>query len=281
MLKPLSIATALGVIALTASPLRAESDATTVAAVVNGEEITLGHIAIAHTTLPDQYKQLPANVLYGAILDQLVNQTLLRQAHGERVPPHVALSLENERRSLLAAEEVERVMRGAVNEEDVKAAYDDKFAGAPGGEEFNASHILVETEEAAQAVKKMIDEGADFAETAKTESTGPSGPNGGSLGWFGQGAMVPAFEDAVTQLEVGAISDPVQTRFGWHVIMLNDKRQKDAPKLEEVRAEIERDLRTNAVEARIESLTTESEIDRPDIPTLNIDEVFTLDFVRK
>ena len=281
MRKSLSFVAAIGMAAMLAAPAHAEANAGTVAAVVNGEEITLGHVAIAHATLPDQYKQLPPDVLYGAILDQLVNQTLLRQAHGERVPQHVRLSLENERRSLLAAEEVERIMMRAANEEDVRAAYDERYANAPGGEEYNASHILVETEDEAKSIKAKIDEGADFAETAIESSTGPSGPNGGSLGWFGKGAMVPPFEDAVVDLDVGDVSDPVQTRFGWHVIKLNEKRAKEAPKLEEVQAEIERDLRTNAVESRIEDLTKESEIDRPEIPTLDLGAVFTLDFVRE
>ena len=76
----------------------------------------------------------------------------------------------------------------------------------------------------------------NFAEVAREKSTGPSGPNGGQLGWFGPGMMVPEFQTAVEQLEVGAISEPVQTQFGWHVITLNDKRNQEAPDLAAVRS---------------------------------------------
>lgn len=281
MLKTLPSLCAFAVAALVALPVRAETDASTVVAVVNGEEITLGHVVVAYASLPQQYQQLPANVLYGAIIDQLVQQTALRQAHGDDEPRHVRLSLENERRSLLAAEEVENVMRHAVTDEGVQALYDEKYADAPGGTEYNASHILVETEEAAQAIKAELDAGADFAATAKAKSTGPSGPNGGALGWFGAGAMVQPFQEAVTELEVGEISAPVETQFGWHVILLTDKRIKAAPKLDEVRAEIEGEVRQRAVEERIEELTSGGEIERVEIEGLDPEVIRDLTLVRE
>ena len=129
-------------------------------------------------------------------------------------------------------------------------------------EEYNASHILVETEEEAVAVKAEIDAGADFAATAREKSTGPSGPNGGQLGWFGAGAMVPSFEAAVIALEVGEVSNPVQTQFGWHIIILNETRTPDAPTLEEVRDELLQNVRDTAVEEYVASLTAEAQIDQ-------------------
>jgi len=80
----------------------------------------------------------------------------------------------------------------------------------------------------------MLADGADFATLAKERSTGPSGPRGGELGWFGTGQMVPEFEQAVIGLEDGAVSEPVQTQFGWHVVKRNDSRNKSAPSLDEV-----------------------------------------------
>ena len=108
-------------------------------------------------------------------------------------PKHVALALENEKRSLLAADVLEDIASGAMSDDAVQAAYDAKYSDWTGGDEFQASHILVETEEEAKAIKADLDNGADFAAMAKEKSTGPSGPNGGSLGWFGMGAMVPEF----------------------------------------------------------------------------------------
>ena len=202
----------------------AEPDASTVVATVNGQDITIGHMIIAHATLPQQYRQLPPDVLYNAILDQLIQQTALAQTFEGDLPGHIALSLENETRSLVAGEQVEAIMQAAASDEEIQAAYDAQYGDGTGGDEFNASHILVETQEEANEIKAELDGGANFAETAKARSTGPSGPNGGELGWFGPGAMVPEFEQAVVGLDVAQVSEPVQTQFGWHVIRLNDKR---------------------------------------------------------
>jgi len=217
---------------------------------VNGEEITLGHMIMARENLPQQYKQLPDEVLYNAILDQLIQQTALKQQlHGE-VPHYVELSVENESRALLAADVIEMVMANATGEEALRAAYDRKYSTGDGGDEFHAAHILVETEEEAKKIKMELEDGADFATTAKARSTGPSGPSGGDLGWFGLGSMVPEFEEAVLAMRSGDISDPVKTQFGWHVILLRERRKSAAPSFDEVRGELEQELRTRAVEDR-------------------------------
>lgn len=253
----------LGAVLSTSALADSAPDADTVVARVNGEEITLGHVIMARAVLPEQYQQVPADVLYNAIVDQLIQQTALVQSREGDIPRDVEISLENERRSLLAADAIESTMSGIGSEDDIRAAYDARYSDGTGGAEFNASHILVETEEAARAIKDELDNGADFAETAKAKSTGPSGPNGGELGWFSDGQMVSEFQDAVNLLAPGQVSEPVQTQFGWHVILLNDKRDKAAPKLEEVEQEILVELRQNAVEDRIEELTGKAEIERP------------------
>ena len=122
---------------------------------------------------------------------------------------------------------------------------------------------MVETEEEAQALIETLNGGADFAELAKEKSTGPTGPNGGELGWFGLGQMVEPFEAAVVEMEVGSISAPVQTQFGWHVLKLNDKRDKPAPTLEETTTSLMDSLRQQAVEAEITALSDAAEITRP------------------
>ena len=106
MRKGLTFLVSMAIAAAVAVPgiSQAEPNAETVVARVNGEEITLGHLIVARATLPDQYQQLPANVLFGAILDQLVQQTALKQSLNRELPAYVELSLENERRSLVAAE---------------------------------------------------------------------------------------------------------------------------------------------------------------------------------
>lgn len=243
--------------------------ANTVVATVNGEDITIGHMVMARENLPEQYKQLPDDVLYNAILDQLVQQTALKQQlHGE-VPQYVQLSVENEKRAMLAADVIQMVMEKAITEDKLRAAYDAKYSTGEGGDEFHAAHILLESEEDALDVKKELDAGADFATLAKERSTGPSGPNGGDLGWFATGRMVPEFEEAVLSLKSGEVSAPVETQFGWHVILLHDRRKTEAPEFEEVRGQLSEELRQTAVEARVNELTAAAEIDRPEIEDLD------------
>ena len=261
MQKRLNFVAALGLAVTFAMPVQAQ-DANTVVATVNGKSITLGHMIVARAILPEQYQQLPNEVLFEGILKQLVEQTLLAGAFDGTLPKRIPISLENEQRSLIAGETLEVVLSQALSEDAVKAAYDAQFADAEPSKEYNASHILVETEEEALAIQAGVDGGADFATVAKEKSTGPSGPNGGSLGWFGKGAMVPSFEAAVVGLEVGAVSAPVQTQFGWHVIILNETRNTSAPELDAVRVEIEGTLRQEAVTTKIEELREAATIDQ-------------------
>jgi len=266
---PLRILVAATVAFSLAAPGFAQ-DATkdTVVATVNGEAITLGHLIVARSQLPEQYQNIPAQTLFSGLISQLTQQTLLAQSAGDDTD-RVRLSLENERRTLLSAEVVNSVINENLTDADVRALYDERY-GAGGGEpEFNASHILVDSEEEALAVRSMIvDDGADFAETAKAKSTGPSGPNGGELGWFGPGMMVPPFEAAVRDLEPGQVSNPVQTQFGWHIVKLNDSRTTEPPAFEAVAGELINELQNSVVEAHITDLQAEAEIV---VPELNID----------
>lgn len=237
--------------------------ADTVMATVNGEEITLGHMIAARATLPEQYNDAPADQLFAGILQQLIQQTALAQSV-ESLPGLVALTLENEERSLKAAAAVEEAMQDAVSEEDLQSLYEERYSNFEAQEEFNASHILVETEEEALAVKEALDGGVNFAAHAREKSTGPSGPNGGELGWFGTGMMVPSFEAAVIALEVDEVSAPVETQFGWHVIKLNEVRRTEAPTFESVEAELSAELNNAAARDIINSAAEGSEVIIPE-----------------
>lgn len=280
MRKPLTFLPSIALVAMLALPAAAEPpDADTVVARVNGEEIRLGHLIVARAALPEQYQQLPPDVLFDALLEQLIQQSALKQALTRAVPKRVEMSLDNERRSLLAAETIEDILAGTGSEEQIRAAYDARFAQGSGGDEYNAAHILVETQEAAEAVKAELDGGADFAETAKARSTGPSGPNGGALGWFGDGQMVPEFEAAVKALEPGQVSGPVQTQFGWHIVILNDRRKQEAPALDAVRDDLLTEIRRAAVDAKVAELTAAASVERIDAEGLTPDLLLNMDLV--
>ena len=256
------LTTFVAVCALSLGAAHAEDvTADTVVSTVNGTEITLGHLITARARLPQQYQSMDNAVLFQGLLDQLVRQELLAQTLGDNAPRRALITLENERRSLFAGEVIDGLMSSAVDEAAIKAAYDEKYATQAAEKEFNASHILVETQEEALELVTQLEGGADFAELAKEKSTGPSGPNGGSLGWFGPGMMVKPFETAVMELEDGSVSAPVETQFGWHVVKLNESRIKAAPTLDEVRDEIASEVQTKAVDARIEELMSSATID--------------------
>lgn len=238
------------------------ADADTVVATVGGQEITLGHMIVMTSQLPKQYTQLPDDVLYKAVLDQLIRQTAAAQTVADHLSAEAKIALENQRTAFLAGEALNAVAEEAVSEEAIQEAYEAKYADVEPAREFNASHILVETKEEATAIVKKLADGADFAKLAKENSTGPSSKSGGTLGWFSEGMMVKPFEDAVMAMQTGEVSDPVKTRFGWHIIKLNETRQKPVPALEEVRAEIVDTLKQKAVNEAIEKMIAQAEVTR-------------------
>lgn len=129
------------------------------------------------------------------------------------------------------------------------------------GVQYKARHILLDQEAEATAIIGELDGGGDFAQLAMERSTGPSGPNGGDLGWFSADTMVEPFANAVRSMEVGTHSpEPVQTRFGWHVILLEEMEDRAPPGLEAVRADITSVVERQKVEAFLDSLREQAEI---------------------
>lgn len=237
-------------------------DIRTVVAFVNGQEITLGEMIATRDALPKEYQSLPPDVLYNGILDQLIQESALSQEL-QSIPQRIEILLKNERRSLLAVQSLQNLAREfSPSEADVQTAYNARLEAFKDTPEFNASHILVETEGEASTILEDIKAGADFGETAEVRSTGPSGPSGGQLGWFGLGDMVQPFEEALVSMSTGDVSNPVQTQFGWHLIKLNDKRTKPAPTLEDLSAELIAELQAGAVDLYVNQLTEAADIDR-------------------
>jgi peptidyl-prolyl cis-trans isomerase C len=202
-------------------------DATTVVATVNGTDITLGNLIAMRDRLPQQYQQLPDDVLMQGLIDQMVDQQLLADEISKSPdsdPLSVKLSVQNERRGDLAGMAANEAVASAVDDAKVKAAYDKLVADFKPAPEWNASHILVDSEDKAKALKAEIDGGKDFAVVAQANSSDGSAASGGSLGWFGAGQMVPEFETAVKGMKPGDVVGPIKTQFGWHIIKLNETR---------------------------------------------------------
>ena len=156
-------------------------------------------------------------------------------------------------------------MREPVSEADVQSAYDEAAKEFKPQKEFNASHILVASEDEAKAIEAQLKDGGDFAAIAKEKSTDPgSGAQGGSLGWFGAGQMVPEFQAAVETLKPGEISAPVQSQFGWHIVRLDEVRDTAFPPLAEVKDQIENQVRQQKLEAEVAALRAKAAIEKPE-----------------
>ncbi|MFK7939641.1 MAG: peptidylprolyl isomerase [Roseovarius sp.] len=254
-----------------ATPLLAQDtpNADTVLVTIDGTDITLGHMIALRSNLPAHYDQLTDEVLFEGILDQLVQHTLLAQSLADGPSRQSALIIENETRAIAASEAINAVTSIDITDAQIQSAYEEAYLKTDPETEYSASHILVETEDEAKDLIQKLSDGADFAELAREFSTGPSGANGGALGWFGAGVMVEPFFDAVVALKAGGVSDPVQTQFGWHVIMLNETRDQSRPALEDVREQLEEELRQTAFDDFVSALEKRADINRADISMID------------
>ncbi|MBA1148931.1 peptidylprolyl isomerase [Ectothiorhodospiraceae bacterium WFHF3C12] len=198
------------------------------------------------------------------LLNELVDMTLMAQAakdEGYADDPQVQARLESIRRAVLAQAMVEGMdPQNAVTDEELQSAYEEQYT-VDAGKEYHARHILLEDEAKAKELIAELQGGADFAALAQEHSTGPTGEKGGDLGWFAPDQMVPPFAEATRALEKGGITEePVKTRFGWHVIKLEDVRDAQPPALAEVEDQLRSQLARTKIEDRLDSLRTGAEI---------------------
>ena len=249
-------------VAMGAPVLAQQETSDTVVATVNGSKITLGQMIALRETLPQQYQQLPEDVLFKGIYEQLIQQELLAQSVKD-LSPRALATIDNDKRGLISGIAIEAIAKQAVTEEALQAAYDARFKDAKPQTEYNAAHILVATQEEADKLKAELAAGADFAELAKANSTDTgSGANGGDLGWFGLGTMVKPFEDAVVAAKVGEVTGPVKREFGYHLILVKETRIADKPTLEQLRAELAAEIEKKAINAQLEELTKGATVTR-------------------
>jgi peptidyl-prolyl cis-trans isomerase C len=148
----------------------------------------------------------------------------------------------------------------AVNEADAKKIFDERISSVKPEEEVHARHILVETEAEAKDVAERLKKGEDFAALAKEKSK-DTNAEGGDLGFFTRGQMLKPFEDAAFALDVGKISDPVQTQFGWHIIKVEEKRNRPLPSFDEVKEAIMAQLVQQKAQEVVSGLRNEAEIE--------------------
>ncbi|MBT8123305.1 MAG: peptidylprolyl isomerase [Gammaproteobacteria bacterium] len=203
-----------------------------------------------------------------AITDEMIATEILRQEAlnagiGNR-PKIIEQIKRQESNILINTLMTEKFADLKFTDEELKTEYD-RLIGLSDASEYKARHILLQTEDEAKVVIEELKGGANFEELAKAKSQGPSAPNGGDLGWFKAETMVPAFADAVGKMETGAYStEGVNTRFGWHVILLEDKRTTEQPAFDDVKQNVQQSLTRKTIENYVDELEGKATITRSD-----------------
>jgi peptidyl-prolyl cis-trans isomerase C len=213
---------------------------------VNGADIRASDVREAMSGLPDEYRNLPPNMLFPMMLDQLVDRkalVMLAEKEGLDKDPQVQREMTRASDSALQNALLSRQVGPSVNEQKVKERYDATIANKPGEEEVHARHILVASEDEAKKIIAQLKGGADFAQLAKEHSTDPGAAQGGDLGWFKKSDMLPEFAAAAFALQPGQITDtPVHTQYGWHVIKVEGRRVAPPPTFEQAREQLRQDM---------------------------------------
>ncbi len=212
-----------------------------------------------------QNQQGQGGVNREAIINELVNRELLHQAAlKEKIENDetVAFQLEQLKVDALIQGLINKLSKeNKITDKELKKEYDKRIAGAKLSE-YKARHILLKTEEEAKTVIAELDSGAKFEDLAKKKSTGPSAKDGGDLGWFNPSQMVPPFSQAVAQMKKGSYTKkPVKTRFGWHVIKLEDIRKRTPPSFEDVKQQLRMVLQNKRIQEYISDLRKKAKID--------------------
>lgn len=235
-------------------------------ATVNGKQISSAAFdTFLEAVMGGGAHEPPTDEQKAQLVDQLINMTLAAQAaekDGLAKDPKVAGRLDLLRTQVLAEAASEKFVKAnPVSEEELKTEYDTQVAVMQ--KEYKARHILVESKETAESIIRELQAGGDFAKLAAAESKDSSAKGGGDLGWFSPQTMVKPFADAVVALEKGKFTaEPVQSEFGFHVIMLDDVRSPEAPAFDEVKPQVEMFVQRKKLQAYLDGLRKEAKIQK-------------------
>src|SRR6202012_2779020 len=262
-----AVAGCLAIALLAGTPVRAADDP--VLAKVNGSEIHQSDIALAEEELGPSLDKMDPATKQENLLAFLIDMKIVSKAaedkkveNNEEFKKRLAFARNRLLMDSLLADEG----KATTTDEAMKKVYDDAAKQVTGEQEVHARHILVETEDEAKAVKAELDKGADFAELAKKKSKDPGASDGGDLGFFTKEQMVPEFSAVAFALEPGKISDPVKSQFGWHIIKVEEKRNRKPPEFDQVKAQIETYVTRKAQAEYVGKLREAAKIERMDKP---------------
>ena len=239
-----SLALALAA-AITASGVHsaaAQSQADPVLARVGGVEIRQSELALAEADIGQALPPSAGEARRDALISYLIDITILAKAADAKklaAAPNFAGKLAHARKKILMESLLELESKSAATELAMRKLYDESVQKLKPEQEVHARHILVETEDNAKDAIRKLKAGGDFAALAKELSKDPGASEGGDLGYFTKDQMVAEFAEAAFRLDKGKVSDPVKSQFGWHIIKLEDKREKPVPTYDQVKEQIE------------------------------------------
>jgi peptidyl-prolyl cis-trans isomerase C len=241
-------------------PAAAASDKSANVAMVNDKPISKVQI----DQFVQQLGQPDTPELRDRIKEQLIErEVFLQEATKRGIPdrPDVKFQLDFVRKTAIIQNLFrDEAKKHPVSDEQVQAEYD-KQKAAQGDKEYHARHILVEKEDEAKEVITELKKGAKFEDLAKRSKDPGSGSRGGDLGWAGPAAYVKPFSDAMVKLEKGKFTEtPVQTQFGYHVILLEDVRQTQVPAFDQVKSQITESIQNKQAQAFAEDLKKKAKI---------------------
>ncbi len=234
-------------------------------ATINGQDFSLGMFRLFYAERMRQSRTENSPAFQNQAFNEFVNIVVTAQ-NAESKGIDKDFNVENALRmhrlqllSRLALQEVSNTL--TPSDETLKEAYDERF-GQEKRTEYKARHILVKTEDEAKKLVTELNDGGDFVELAKVRSLGPTGKTGGDLGWFDSTQMVKPFTEAVRTMKPGAHSEaPVQTQFGWHVILLEETREAEPPTLESVKNELTAGLQRQALADFVSELREKADLE--------------------
>src|SRR5271154_196030 len=256
---------ALAIVMFASLPLRADDNP--VLAKVNGAEIRQSDVTLAEEELGPSLAQMDPATKKENVLAFLIDMKIVAKAAEDKKiedRPDFKARLAFTRNRLLMDNLLAVEGKAATTDEAMKKVYDEAAKQIAGEQEVHARHILVETEDEAKAIEAELKKGTDFAELAKTKSKDPGAADGGDLGFFTKDQMVPEFSAVAFALEPGKISDPVKSQFGWHIIKVEEKRNRKAPDFDQVKSQIETYVTRKAQADYVAKLREGAKIERLD-----------------
>jgi len=237
-----------------------------VVARINGSEIHRSEVLAARQMLPAQVQQIPFEQVYPQLLDTLVTNMLAAQAGRKQKladDPEVKKRMQWAQDQIIEEVYLRRYVTAAISDDKIKARYEQFVKEQKPQDQVNAKHILVKTEDEAKSIIEDLKKGGDFAAIAKEKSNDPgTKAAGGDLGWFTKDEMVPEFADAAFKLQKGQYTEtPVKTQFGYHVILLVDRRTAPPPSMEEARQQVVALLQRELLDRKVKELRTGAKVE--------------------